>query len=315
MNERIAALLPILTAAFTTLFTAAGITGCGGSHSEPAPTVVIPEEGGLEAAYVAFASRFDTPTVPLWFTFRRDQALPQPLEWRTDRDGNGYLRSAGPWWTDPNHAAPGAGYLHLIAFAYHDSLVLDEHGTGQAIQFPDGRVLAMMPRAWSEPGSSDNPWQGIPGAIRGRPPGTISDLRNAVLGFRLRTRDLELPDGSNLYVWFQTYDAETERFVNYAKVGQPLLGQLNADDWREVRVVLTDDDADWLCLGTSRERANTYGCARSVADALRRFHVDLGLVMLLGSQPPERPASGAIDLDDVRLFIPRQARPVTTHDL
>jgi len=57
------------------------------------------------------------------------------------------------------------------------------------------------------------------------------------------------------------------------------------------------------------------GRSRSVADALQRFHVDLGLVMLLGSQPPERPASGAIDLDDLRLFIPRRARPETTHDL
>ena len=31
---------------------------------------------------------------------------------------NGIFRTEGPWRVDPNHAPPGAGYLHLLAYLH-----------------------------------------------------------------------------------------------------------------------------------------------------------------------------------------------------
>lgn len=46
-----------------------------------------------------------------WFAWKPGHALPPEI-----RDGIFFTRS--PWWVDPNHAPPGAGYLHLLAFIH-----------------------------------------------------------------------------------------------------------------------------------------------------------------------------------------------------
>ena len=48
------------------------------------------------------------------------QQIAVPLQ--TDPGGNSYLSSTGPWWLDPNHTTPGAGYLNLLAIGYAQSV-------------------------------------------------------------------------------------------------------------------------------------------------------------------------------------------------
>lgn len=56
----------------------------------------------------------------VYYNLAGTQQLTVPLQ--TDPDGNRYLASTGPWWVDPNHSDPGAGYLHLLAVGYAQSV-------------------------------------------------------------------------------------------------------------------------------------------------------------------------------------------------
>ena len=54
-----------------------------------------------------------------WFTCRSSAVDCFDLPFATDPAGTGYGMSSFPWWVDPNHAPPGLGYAHLVAYAYH----------------------------------------------------------------------------------------------------------------------------------------------------------------------------------------------------
>jgi hypothetical protein len=48
-----------------------------------------------------------------WLSWNARYACMAQLFWNDDR-----AASRSPWWVDPNHAPPGAGYLQLVAFVY-----------------------------------------------------------------------------------------------------------------------------------------------------------------------------------------------------
>ncbi|MEF2546098.1 calcium-binding protein [Aurantimonas sp. E1-2-R+4] len=72
---------------------------------------------------VVYQENFDSAVnASPWLTDPLDGGHGVPLALQTDGAGNSWIASTGPWWLDPNHYAPGAGYLHLNAYAYVDAL-------------------------------------------------------------------------------------------------------------------------------------------------------------------------------------------------
>jgi hypothetical protein len=98
---------------------------------------------------------------------------------------DGVLFSRSPWWVDPNHAPPGAGYLHLLAFLETRSGPHSDLG---------------LPNRFVDEGYS-------------------RDLTDARLTVRLRG-DLDLR-GAELVLLAQT-DLPTTR-ANFVLTGQPFL--------------------------------------------------------------------------------------------
>ena len=75
-----------------------------------------------------------------WCAWKPGHCLPPEI-----RDGVFFTRS--PWWVDPNHAPPGAGYLHLLAAIFTRSELVPDEGRpnrfvegGYRRDFTDARV-------------------------------------------------------------------------------------------------------------------------------------------------------------------------------
>lgn len=143
---------------------------------------------------------------------------------------------SSPWWLDPNHAPPGAGYLNLLLYNYIDTI------------FPGNKA-------------------GI-------------DLTGKTLYLELRSKSLELKQ-SKLLFWFQT-KASNGKHINFAFTAAPIILDQNRTI---VKLKLTNKPADWTCLGSSIDRANTYDCV-SIAEAITNVNLDFGLVILPTSDDP-----------------------------
>ena len=65
-----------------------------------------------------YSNDFQPGSSSNWVYYNPDGSSQLPLPVATDNDGNAYLSSRGPWWLDPNHTSPGAGFLHLLAIGY-----------------------------------------------------------------------------------------------------------------------------------------------------------------------------------------------------
>lgn len=218
-----------------------------------------------------------------WNYYSLDGAI-RPLETRRE-NGNTFLASIGPWWIDPNHAPPGAGYLSLIAFAHHGSwgyyfspdgsYRVDRHSGGP----PLNKKTALGQFAYPAPIGGTSPL----------------DLRDGRLSFKIRSH-ANLPDGVALHLWVQTVDASTGKFVNY------LLKQSIQTNgvWQHHTLVLSSNDDDWICLSSNANRTASYGCSATIAEALRHFDVDLGFVLFLGKNKPE-PLTGEYDFDEISI--------------
>lgn len=154
---------------------------------------------------------------------------------------DGVLITRGPWRVDPNHSAPGAGYLHLLTYLYtHPRYFTQEF----ADQVGPNRFLA---------GGKDR------------------DLTNARFTVRLRGNvDLQ---GAQLTLWVQA-DIGTIR-PNFALTGQSLTV---TPDWSEQTLLLSDDPAQWTCAGGRHDRLDLYGMG-DIREALRDVNCDLILVL------------------------------------
>jgi hypothetical protein len=183
-----------------------------------------------------------------------------PGGWTANRNDplpvwDGVAYCFGPWFVDPNHAPPGAGYLHLLMFLIT---------TGKWIR-PDHPGNAFVAEHKS------------------------TDLRNAVVTLRLRglfdqpTRSAAttLPrpgevtmglQGSQLVLLVQAETAGTT--ANMVLTGQPFR---ITRDWSEQSVRLVPDPAQWTCLGARRDH-RSYGCAE-IAEVLKDVNLDIILIL------------------------------------
>jgi hypothetical protein len=154
---------------------------------------------------------------------------------------DGALITRGPWRVDPNHSAPGAGYLHLLTYLY------------------------THPTYYTEPFAAQV------GANRFLKEHKDRNLTNARMTVRLRGEvDLK---GAQLTLWVQA-DIGNSR-PNFVLTGQSLVV---TPDWSEQTLLLTDDPAQWTCAGGRHDRMELYTLG-DIRDALRDVNCDLIIVL------------------------------------
>ena len=171
-----------------------------------------------------------------WYADRRS-ALPV---W----DGVAYCYS--PWWTDANHAPPGAGYLHMLMWLYTDK---------KHYQHEDEytRLLPYRYSRFAEEGWSNN-------------------LTNAKLTVRLRGDG----DFKGAQLVFHVQAATAKTTANFALTGQPFKIMR---EWSEQTVTLAPDPKQWTCLGARHDMQNEYGCD-DIAKVLAAVNLDIIFLLL-----------------------------------
>jgi hypothetical protein len=219
-----------------------------------------------------------------WFAWRPARHMPSPLEECSipPEIESGALISRSPWWVDSNHAPPGAGYLHLLAFLLTSPHDVPAHGRPN--HFTDG--------------------------------GYSRDLRNARLTVRIRGEvDWR---GAELVLLVQSRLPTTT--ANYVLTGQPfsvtpewseqtVTLSTDADQWTclgarwdlldyygcaDIDDVLADVNVDLILVLFPVEVV----AAGPVADLhATRPHLDYELRW-------DRLASGRIELDTIRIDYP-----------
>lgn len=181
------------------------------------------------------------------------------------RTRGGEASSAPPRWLDANHSEPGAGYLHLLAFAY------GAYGT-----------YAGYPPIWTD----------------------TTDLRGTEWTVEYRTSPDWSPNGGRIVFWFQNaYLEPGDGFAGYHAYNFALDRDLppTGGQWQRRLLVLAPDPALWTCLGSRPELAFKYGCADPVSE-VSRFSGDLGFVLL--GVNPNKEARGSFELREVTVTRP-----------
>jgi hypothetical protein len=154
---------------------------------------------------------------------------------------DGVMITRSPWRVDPNHSAPGAGYLHLLAYLYTHPRYF---GAEFAAQVGGNRFLTE---------NKDR------------------DLTDARVTIRLRG-EVELK-GAQLTLWIQA-DIGNSR-PNFVLTGQALEV---TREWSEQTLVLSDDPTQWTCAGGRHDRLDLYTLG-DVREALRDVNCDLIIVL------------------------------------
>ncbi len=185
-----------------------------------------------------------------WFGGRRF-ALPV---W----DGVAYCYS--PWWTDSNHAPPGAGYLHMLLWIYTNK----EH---YQVDNDYTRLLPYRYSRFAEEGHSRN-------------------LSNAKLTVRLRG-DGDFKGAKLLFLVQAKTDKTT---VNSVLTGQPF--EITRD-WSEQTVTLAPDPKQWTCLGARRDMQDEYGCD-DIDKVLADVNLDIIFVLF-----PLKVVPAGVEIEDI----------------
>jgi hypothetical protein len=181
-----------------------------------------------------------------WIANRRD---PLPI-W----DGAAYC--IGPWFLDPNHAPPGAGYLHLLMYLTTGAKWLPYENAEN--RFIEQRKSTNLLNARF--------------TLRLRGLFDLSEKTPNPVNPRLGEVPMGL-QGSELLLLVQ---AETQKTTaNFVLTGQPF--QITRE-WSEQTIVLKPDPKQWTCLGSRHDLADEYGCAE-IAEVLRDVNVDFILVL------------------------------------
>ncbi len=175
-------------------------------------------------------------------------------------DGVAYCYS--PWWTDANHAPPGAGYLHMMLWAY----TIKKHYQGNDDYT---RALPYRYSRFAEEGYSTN-------------------LTNAKLTVRLRGHgDFK---EAKLVILIQAQTDKTT--VNSALTGQPFK---ITREWSEQTVTLAPDPAQWTCLGARHDMQNEYGCD-DIAKVLADVNFDIIFILF-----PVKVVPAGVDIEDINV--------------
>lgn len=158
---------------------------------------------------------------------------------------DGAAQCYSPWFVDPNHAPPGAGYLHLVMWIY----------TARHWYQPDMPAAARLP--YRESSFADQ--------------GKSTDLRNARMTIRLRG-EIDLR-GAQLYLLAQAQTAKTT--ANFILTGQPIT---ITGEWSDQTIVLANDPKQWTCIGSRADLSQLYGCD-DLDTVLSDVNVDLIFVL------------------------------------
>lgn len=154
---------------------------------------------------------------------------------------DGVLITRSPWRVDPNHAPPGAGYLHLLTYLYtHPTYYTEQFVAEVGVN----RFLAEQ---------------------------KDRNLTNARMTLRLRGQ--VALQGAQLTLWVQADIGDTR--PNFVLTGQSLTV---TPDWSEQTLVLTDDPSHWTCAGGRHDMTKLYGYG-DIRDALKDVNCDLIVVL------------------------------------
>lgn len=171
------------------------------------------------------------------------------LGWRSNARGaarleviDGAVVSRSPWWIDYNHAPPGAGYLQLLFI------------------LPTSEAAAAPPQFRELGGENRFVGGGFP-----------NDFRNARISVRLKG-EIDLR-GAQLVLLIQSTVGAIR--TNHVLIGQPLQITL---EWSTQTLSLTPDPAQWICLGSRKDRQEFYGDS-TIDEALRNVDVDIIFVL------------------------------------
>lgn len=184
-----------------------------------------------------------------WVANRRD-----PLSvW----DGVAYC--FGPWFVDPNHAPPGAGYLHMLMFITTSAkwVARKEYPSNSFVEGRKSTNLTNARLTLRLRGTFDLPENAPGGISKARKQGEVA------MGLQ----------GAQLLLWVQ---AETQgTTANFALTRQPF--EITRE-WSEQTVVLRPDPTEWTCAGGRRDLIERYGCA-DIAEVLKDVNLDFYLVL------------------------------------
>jgi len=190
--------------------------------------------------------------------------------------------SRGPWEIDPNHAPPGAGYLHLL-FMLHTFYPPDIAGSRYE------KVLkTCTPNRFVNGGFSN-------------------DLRNAKLWVRLKG-EVNLR-GAQLVLLAQGNVArgddgklnwEKPNYVNQALSAQPFA---ITPEWSEQTITLTPDQKQWVELGARHGSETFYG--KAPIEEMLRQTIDIIFVLFPLDVRSLTPIKGDI----------HRLRPITDYEL
>jgi hypothetical protein len=175
-------------------------------------------------------------------------------------DGVAYCYS--PWWTDANHAPPGAGYLHMMLWAY----------TNQKHYQGDDDYTRALPYRYS----------------RFAEEGYSTNLTNAKLTVRLRGHG-DFKDAKLLFLVQAQTDKTT---VNSALTGQPFK---ITREWSEQTVTLAPDPAQWTCLGARHDMQDVYGCD-DIDKVLADVNLDIIFILF-----PVKVVPAGVDIEDINV--------------
>ncbi len=179
---------------------------------------------------------------------------------------DGYIESRSPWWIDPNHKDPGAGYLHVVFAVWSDSYYGGLPQKTLDLTNSYVRLKIMIEEL---------------------------ELRGGHLYFWFQHEYQHDPNPHNaLKEWKRT---------NFALTQYPIETLVTPNVWNEVTLPLSPLNSAWRCLGSSDERQNNYGCV-PVENALSHINLNFGFIIL--PVDSNNPATGKIMLDDITIYKP-----------
>lgn len=127
-------------------------------------------------------------------------------------------------------------------------------------------------------------------------PTTTFDLRDTEASFYLKElTEITVADGYAPYLFIAAYIEDTKYLTCWRQLRQVLIGQ---GEWAFNRVVLEEDDAQWLCYGCSHPDA------RPGLDYVLSHCGFLGIMYQKGSEFRQVHATGLLGLDELRYNIP-----------
>lgn len=191
-----------------------------------------------------------------WFCFDREHAN-GPV---SPEISKGAIVSRSPWWVDPNHAPPGAGYLHLLFVLYMVRALADLKEI-RRVSWPNRFVEGGYP----------------------------TDLRNAKLHLRIRGEvDLR---GAQLVLLAQSdisKDPGHPNWVNQVLSSQPVK---ITPKWSQQTLCLTTDPRKWTPLGGRHDSVGFYGKG-PIEEVLRNMNGDIIFVLFPLDVVPSQPIEG-----------------------